>query len=176
MAVQAHLATLATISGQVVKFERKIAGIAMNDRRAQIIMAIPGMGYITAVTILAEIVDHKRFANAEKLTSAAGLAPKHHNSGETVRTGGITKRGSVWLRNAMVEAAFVAIRHDARIGTRYQRLAIHTGPMKARVAIARRMLEWVWEMLNSSTEYRTLDKKFVKRKFQRIKRIAESQG
>ena len=54
MAVQAHLATLATMSGQVLKFERKIAGIAMNDRRARLIMAIPGIGYITAVTILAE--------------------------------------------------------------------------------------------------------------------------
>ena len=53
----------------------------MNDRRAQIIMTIPGIGYITAVTILAEIVDHKRFADAEKLTSYVGLVPKHHNSG-----------------------------------------------------------------------------------------------
>ena len=35
--------------------------------------------------------------------------------------------------------------------------------MKARVAIARRMLEWVWEMLDSGTEYRTQDKEFVKR-------------
>ena len=176
MAVQAHLAVLATISGQVLKFERKIAGIAMNDRRARLIMTIPGIGYITAVTILAEIVDHKRFANAEKLVSYAGLSPKHHNSGDTVRMGGITKRGSVWLRKAMVGAAHVAIRHDARIGAIYQRLAVRIGPMKARVAIARRMLEWVWEMLDSDTEYRTQDKEFVKRKFQRIKRIAESQG
>ena len=116
---------------------------------------IPGIGHITAVTILAEIVDHKRFANAEKLVSYAGLSPKHHNSGDTVRMGGITKRGSVWLRKAMVEAAHVAIRHDARIGAIYQRLAVRIGPMKARVAIARRMLEWVWEMLDSDTEYRT---------------------
>ena len=96
-----------------------------------LIMTIPGIGYITAVTILAEIVDHGRFANAEKLVSYAGLSPKHHNSGETVRTGSITKRGSVWLRTAMVEAAFVAVRHDARIGGRYQKLAaphrIHEG-------------------------------------------------
>ena len=175
MAVQAHLA-LATISGQVVKFERKIAGIATNDRRAHLIMTIPGIGHIAAVTILAEIVDHRRFASAEKLTSYAGLVSKHHNSGDTVRMGGITKRGSVWLRKAMVEAALVAIRHDARIGAIYQRLAVRIGPMKARVAIARRMLEWVWEMLNSGTEYRTKGKAFVKRKFQRIRRIAESQG
>ncbi len=147
----------------------------MNDRRAQIIMTIPGMGYITTVTILAEIVDHKRFVDAEKLTSYVGLVPKHHNSGETVRMGGITKRGPVWLRNAMIEAAFVAIRHDAKIGRIYQGLAVRIGPMKARVAVARRMLEWVWEMLDGGAEYRTKDSGLVKRKFQRIKRIAESQ-
>ena len=47
--------------------------------------------------------------------------------------------------------------------------------MKARVAVARRMLEWVWEMLDSGAEYRTKDSGLVKRKFQRIKCIAESQ-
>ena len=125
--------------------------------------------------ILAEIVDHRRFTDAEKLTSYAGLVSKHHNSGDTVRMGGITKRGSVWLRNAMMEAAFVAIRYDARIGAIYQRLAVRIGPMKARVAVARRVLEWVWEMLNSGTEYRTKDSGLVKRKFQSTKRIAESQ-
>ena len=100
--------------------------------------------------------------------------PKHHNSGETVRTGGITKRGSVWLRNAMMEAAFVAIRHDARIGAIYQRLAVRIDPMKARVATARVMLEWVWEMLNSGTEYRGINRDLVKRKMQKTRRIAES--
>ncbi len=125
----------------------------MSDRRAQLIITIPGIDYITAVTILAEIVDHKRFADAEKMTSYAGLAPKHHNSRETVRTGGITKRGSVWLRRAMVEAAFTAVQHDARIGARYQKLATRIGPMKARVAVAKQMLEWVWEMLDHSTKY-----------------------
>ena len=70
----------------------------------------------------------------------------------------------------MVEAAFVAVRHDARIGARYQRLATRIGPMKARVAVARQMLEWVWEMLDHDAEYRTQDKELVKRKLQKIKR------
>ena len=136
----------------------------------------PGIGYITAVTIPAEIVDHGRFANAEKLVSYAGLSPRHHNSGDTVRTGGITKRGSVWLRTAMVDAAFTAVRHDARIGARYQKLEARIGSMKARVATARIMLEWVWEMLNSGTEYRGIDRELVRRKMQRTRRIAESQA
>ena len=48
--------------------------------------------------------------------------------------------------------------------------------MKARVATARVMLEWVWEMLNSGTEYRGINRDLVKRKMQKTRRIAESPG
>lgn len=174
MAVDSHMAILAAQSREIAKFEKRIAQTALDDPRARLIMTIPGIGHILAVTILAEIVDHRRFANAEKLTSYAGMVPSHHNSGDTTRTGGITKRGSTWLRNAMVEAAFIAIRHDARIGTRYHKLADRIGPMKARVAVARQMLEWIWEMLNSNTEYRTQDRELVRRKLQRTRQVAES--
>ena len=167
LGVDTHLAKLVFLRGRIARYEKRVAEIARDDPRARLIMTIPGIGYITAVTILAEIVDHGRFASAEKLVSYAGLSPRHHNSGETVRTGGITKRGSVWLRTAMVEAAFVAVRHDARIGARYQKLAARIGSMKARVATARVMLEWVWEMLNSGTEYRGINRDLVKRKMQK---------
>ena len=176
LGVDTHLAKLVFLRGRIARYEKRIAEIARDDPRARLLMTIPGIGCITAVTILAEIVDHGRFASAEKLVSYAGLSPKHHNSGETVRTGGITKRGSVWLRTAMVEAAFVAVRHDARIGARYQKLAARIGSMKARVATARVMLEWVWEMLNSGTEYRGIDRELVRRKMQRTRRVAESQA
>ena len=176
LGVDTHLAKLVFLRGRIARYEKRIAEIAWDDPRARLIMTIPGIGYITAVTILAEIVDHGRFASAEKLVSYAGLSPRHHNSGDTVRTGGITKRGSVWLRTAMVEAAFVAVRHDARIGARYQKLAARIGSMKARVATARVMLEWVWEMLNSGTEYRGINRDLVKRKMQKTRRIAESQA
>ena len=174
MVANCHLAVLDCLSAQVFKLEERIAQISLTDWRARLIMTIPGIGHITAVTILAEIVDHRRFTSAEKLVSYAGLSPRHHNSGETERTGSITKRGSVWLRRAMVEAAIIAIRHDTRIRGQYHRLAPRIGAMKARVAIARKMLEWVWEMLESGTEYRTKNDELVKRKIQRIKRIAAS--
>ena len=81
LGVDTHLAKLVFLRGRIARYERRIAEIARDDPRARLIMTIPGIGYITAVTILAEIVDHGRFANAEKLVSYAGLSPKHHNSG-----------------------------------------------------------------------------------------------
>lgn len=69
MAVDSHMAILAAQSKEIAKFERRIVQTALDNPRARLIMTIPGIGHILAVTVLAEIVDHKRFANAEKLTS-----------------------------------------------------------------------------------------------------------
>ena len=128
------------------------------------------------MTVKAEIVDIGRFPTPEKLVSYAGLAPSRHDGGERTQTGGITKRGSVWLRTAMVEGAFMAVRYDLRLKAIYERIAERRGPMKARVAVARRMLVSVHRMLTEQAEYRHQNRELVKRKLQRIRRIAESPG
>ena len=176
LAIDANLEIIDTIARRADLFGKMIAGKALSDPDVQKIMTLPGMGHILAVTVKAEIVDIGRFATPEKLISYAGLAPSRHDSGERTRTGGITKRGSVWLRTAMVEAAFVAIRHDPRLKAIYERITERRGPMKARVAVARRMLISIHRMLAQQAEYRHQDRELVKRKLQRIRRIAESPG
>lgn len=171
--IKTHQNIIEAISKEMDALEGQIARESLDDERALRLMTIPGIGHITAVTILAEVADHKRFASAEKMTSYAGLVPSHRNSGDTKRSGGITKTGSVWLRNAMVEAATTAVRYDARLKGKYERLEPRIGAMKARVAIARTMTEIVWHMLNDGTEYRTKNEGLVKRKLQRIRRKAK---
>ena len=74
----------------------------------------------------------------------------------------------------MVEAAFVAVRYDPRLKAIYERIAERRGPMKARVAIARRMLVSIHHMLTEQADYRHQDRDLVKRKLRRIRRVAES--
>ena len=112
MTLDSHLDILDTTEKRIVLLEQEICRIATTDPQAMLLMTMPGVGPITAVTVLAEIGDISRFIRSEQMTSYAGLVPSHRNSADTVRTGGITKRGSTWLRNAVVEAAFVATRHD----------------------------------------------------------------
>lgn len=165
MALDSYLDTLEMLRKQIDTLEREIASECMNDERAKLVMTVTGIGYITALTIIAEIVDVKRFRTPEKLVSYAGLSPSHRDSGETKRGGSITKKGSVWLRNAMVEAATAAARYDARMSSTYERLAKRIGKKKARVAIARRLTEVVWHILTNSTEYRTKNEDLVQRKY-----------
>jgi len=73
-------------------------------------MALPGVGKLTAMTLLAEIGDIGRFPTARKLCAWAGLTPQVRNSDRKVRHGHITKQGSPWVRWVLQEAAQTAKR------------------------------------------------------------------
>ena len=115
--------------------------------------------------ILGGVVDVARFATAEKLVSYAGISPSHKNSGETRIGGGITKLGSPWLRNAMVDTTTVTPRFDPRMKAIYERVAKRRGKQKAKVAVARHMLEIIWHMLTAMREYRTKNDEMTQRKY-----------
>jgi transposase len=66
--------------------------------RVQALMALPGVGRLTAMTVVAEIGDIGRFPSARKLCAWAGLTPQVRNSDRTVRHGHFTKQGSPWVR------------------------------------------------------------------------------
>ena len=170
IAIDMHIDTAELALKQIAELQQKMASICSNDKRAKLLMTIPGINYVTALTIIAEIVDVKRFPSAEKLTAAAGLIPSEHSSGGIIHRGAITKKGSVWLRNAMVEAANTAIRHDERMNKIYNRLWPRIGKQKARVAVARHLLEICWHMLTKNEEYRTQNHDLTKRKYKQMER------
>ena len=111
---------------------------------------------------------------AEKFAASGGVIPSHRNSASTYRGGGITKQGSVWMRNAIVEAAATTIRHDERMRKIYERIRKRRGAMKARVAVARHMLEIIWHMLTNGEEYRTQDRRMTERKYKKMENAAST--
>ena len=86
----------------------------MPDPRVQGPQALPGIGPITAMTLVAEIGDISRFPTARKLCAWAGLTPQVRNSDRTVRHGHITKMGSPWVRFVLQEAALGLPRFDGQ--------------------------------------------------------------
>ena len=174
MVMDAHLDVMDTADCKAAELGSKIAKIGISDERVRLIMTMPGIGYFIALSVIAEIVDVKRFATAEKLVSYAGISPSHRNSGETRTGGAITKQGSTWLRKAMMDAATVAIRFDPRMKSIHGRIAKRRGKQKAKVAVARHMLEIVWHMLSTMEEYRTKNDEMVRRKFKLMKRVSRA--
>ena len=105
-----------------------------------------GIGVLTAMILLSAIGDISRFPHAPQLVGYAGLGARVHDSAETHHSGGITKQGRRDLRAAMVEAAWVAVLHNAYWKARFEHLGRRLSKEKAIVAIARQMLVVVWHV------------------------------
>ncbi len=173
MSMDIHLECINTSIAQVNKLEQKMAQIAQDDDRVKLLMTIPGIRHITAFTIISELVDITRYSTAEKFAAGGGVIPSHRNSATTYKGGGITKEGSVWMRNAIVEAATITIQHDPRMQRIYERIKKRRGAQKAKVAVARHMLEIIWYMLTNNEEYRTQNCELTQRKHKRLDYLAK---
>jgi len=135
----ANLRLIDDLGREILAADRELQVLFRGDDRVRRLMPIPGIGFLTAVTVIAEIGDPERFPSADRLCSWAGLTPTERSSADHTRRGHISKQGSRHLRWTMVEAA-------ARIGRTpsLHRFAdpidARRGNKIARVALARRLL------------------------------------
>jgi transposase len=144
------------------------------------LQALHGIGFLSAVTIVAEVGDLRRFGGARQLMAYAGLVPSEHSSGGSQHRGRITKTGNAHLRHVLGEAAHharlapsarsaaqrrrdglppelaaLAWRAHVRLHTRYRHLAGRIGRPKALTAVARELAGFVWavgQFLDPSVE------------------------
>ena len=137
---------LDALATPIARLDREIRTLATPDPRVQALMALPGVGRLTAMTLVAEIGDISRFPSARKLCAWAGLTPQVRNSDRKVRHGHITKQGSPWVRGILQEAAQTAKRHPMFAGA-YGDLVRRRGKHIATVAIARRLLARAFHIL-----------------------------
>jgi transposase len=108
------------------------------------------VGPVFGAIFVAEIGDVSRFSSAEKLCSWAGLTPKHRESDTKVVRGRVTKQGSKLVRWAAIEAVSKN-RGGTRLQAHYHRIAERRGKLKARVAVARKLLTLVFYGLRDGT-------------------------
>jgi len=133
-----------------------VTNIGKENKLVKLLMTIPGIGKFFALLILAEIDDITRFRHKNKLASYAGLIPSLFSSGGKSHTGRITKQGNKYLRWALIEAVWPAIRKDLRLRAHYQKLKIRKGSAnKAKVATARKILTIVYQVLKTQKPYRS---------------------
>ena len=117
---------------------------------------IPGVGRQTAQVILAEVGKNlERFPTSRHLASWAGLCPGNNESAGK-RHAGRTRKGSPWLRRALVEAARSAGRTKSYLGALYHRLASRRGSKRAAVAVGHTILVIAYYLLTRREEYRDL--------------------
>lgn len=114
----------------------------------------PGVGPITALTVVLTLGPVERFASARKVASYAGLVPAEYSSGARQKLGHLSKEGNPLLRWVLVESATVAVRHDPEMKRMYWRLVERRGKSIAKVAMARKLLTRLYWMLRRRSQAR----------------------
>lgn len=157
--MQELLAVIDEMNGHIDILTQKIEKTAREMPQAKLLQTMPGIGPITALTVIAEVGDFSRFPKAEKLASFAGLVPRQRSSGEKIRLGPITHYGSRYLRSAMVEAAMrIRPGYAPELHQFVENLKPSCGAKRARVALARKMLTIMWAMIKSNAPYEHREK------------------
>lgn len=136
------------ISQVIRKLRQNCRDNKETGRIVNLIKTVPGVGFITAITIYTEIIDMKRFNNIDHLLSYIGLVPSVNASGERERINGLTNRANKHLRYLIVEAAWTAIRRDPVLTMRYNELKKRMLGTEAIIHIAKKIvsrIRYVWK-------------------------------
>jgi transposase len=121
---------LDSLDAQIAALEHRIEEVARTEPwsdPARWLMAFRGVSFKTALGLLAEIGDFRRFGSARELMSFLGLTPSEYSSGEQRHRGHITKSGNRHARRLLVEAAW-HYQHRPNLAKRQRELAPHLPP------------------------------------------------
>ena len=155
--VAAYEATVQAASTALTALDRQLAHRATRDPRVARLETIPGVGPISAQTLVAAVDTIDRFATAKKLVAYAGLVPSVRASGERVEYGRITKQGRSEIRAVWVQAAHAALAVKGGAAAPLQwwwgRIARRRGKKTAIVALARKLLTIAFHLLRDGTTY-----------------------
>ncbi|MEI6053342.1 MAG: IS110 family transposase, partial [Opitutaceae bacterium] len=106
----------------VSKQARELSLTEAYQANYKLLLSVPGIGLITAMTFLVQIVDIKRFGRLDDLCNYIGLVPKMYGSGDKMQVGKMIKRGRKELKIMLIEASWDAIRKDPALMLKFTEL------------------------------------------------------
>ena len=142
---------------QIGILHRRLLAIVRNDAVCRRLMTVPGVGPVVALTYRATVDVPSRFRNSKAVGAVFGLTPSKHQSGESNRTGGISRCGDEMMRMMLYEAAHIMLVRSAKwswLKAWAMKIARHRGLKKAIVALARRLAVIMHRIWVDGTEFR----------------------
>jgi len=156
--------TLSALLSELKYYRHAIAQLTMQIRNLSrqehyrnlvgSLVSIPGIGMITAMVLLTEIVDINRFRTLDQLSSYVGLIPGEDSSGDKEKHTGLTYRRNAYLRVLLVESSWVAVRKDPALLMSFNKLTKRMTKNRAIIKIARKLLNRIRYVLKSQQPYR----------------------
>jgi transposase len=143
---------------RIEEITQTLAAIANKHPLCRLILSIPGIGVINATAIYSAIGNGSQFKNGREFAVWLGLTPRQASSGDSFRSGGITKRGNRYLRKQLVHGARAALlmckNRPDQLSRWGNQLVARRGIHKACVAMAARMARLAWVLLQKQEVYR----------------------
>lgn len=137
--------------------DQRISAHNKDDEAVQRASKLQGVGPITASALVATVGDFKHFRNGAQFGAWLGLTPKQSSSGGKTTLGGITKRGDMYLRMLLIQAARSAVlsahRRTDPISKWVQRLRERSGWQVAAVALANKNARILWAVMSKGREF-----------------------
>jgi transposase len=156
LALDLYFQTLLNLRQEKLNALRQIRRLQNKDRYSKLfklLTSIPGIGPMTAITLLTEIVDMKRFNNFDELNSFIGFCPNEYSSGDKERKGRMSFRQHKRLRSLLIENAWIAIRNDPALLLYYSETKAKLGEKRAIVKIARKLVSRIRMVWNNEKPY-----------------------
>jgi transposase len=155
--LEEHLKELSALREQLSNVVNLLRNMINQDevKRKTIaqLMTIPGIGFITAVSLYTELMDINRFRSFDHLSSYVGLAPSTYSSGEKDLVIGLSQRQNTTLRNMLIEASWVAARMDPVLTMTFGRLTRRMKKQEAIIRIAKKLLKRIMHVWKQKEDY-----------------------
>jgi transposase len=151
------LAARRALREQFAVLHRQLLGLVRDDIVCRRLMSVPGVGPVAALAFRATVDVPARFRHSKAVGALFGLTPRKYQSGETDRTGRISKCGDAMMRTILFEAAQAMLTRTQRwswLKAWGMKVARRRGMKKAIVAVARRMAIIMHRMWTDETEFR----------------------
>jgi transposase len=155
-ALNAIVGTSINLRASVLQVTKQITELSKSkeyQEQVMLLKSIPGIGLLTAMTLLTELETINRFESFDNLSGFIGLVPSTHSSGDNDIVGDITRRGHSVLRSALIESAWIAARLDPALTKSYHDYCKRMEPNKAIVRIARKLLSRIRYVLKNKKNY-----------------------
>lgn len=148
-----QLQALRDATARIVALEKQLASWQRIEPECQRIMAIPGVGPLTATAVVASVADARQFRSGREFAAYLGLVPRQSGTGGRVKLLGISKRGDTYLRTLLIHGArSVLLSHSRQ--RRDRPLDRWLGELLKRrpnnvvvVALANKMARTIWALL-----------------------------
>lgn len=142
---------------ELLSVNRQVRSLSQTDAyrdNYNLLISIPGIGFLTAMTFLVQIGDIRRFRQLDDLCEYIGLVPMMKGSGSKLYTGKMISRGRKELKIMIIEAAWEAVRKDPALMAKFNELTRRMNKNKAIIRIARKLVSRMRYVLMAQEPYK----------------------